>query len=114
LAAQAAYQQGQEWLQQVLLYLEGNRDYLYKSIHEQVVGIDMGLPEATYLGWLDCRKANIPGNPSRFFLEKGRIAFNDGVDFGKGGEGFIRMNFGCPRINLINGLKRMEAAMQTL
>jgi len=114
VAAQAAYQHGQEWLQQVLIYLEGNRDYLYNYIHEQAVGIDMGLPEATYLGWLDCREANIPGNPFKFFLEKGRVAFNDGVDFGKGGEGFIRLNFGCPRSLLTEGLERMTAAMQFL
>jgi cystathionine beta-lyase len=114
LAAQAAYQEGQEWLQQALFYLEGNRDYLYQYIREQMQGIEMSVPAATYLGWLDCREVKIPGNPYKFFLEKGRVAFNDGEDFGKGGEGFIRLNFGCPRSVLMDGLERMKKALQFL
>jgi cystathionine beta-lyase len=112
VAAQAAYQLGEEWLKQVLIYLEGNRDFLYHYTHEQMAGVDMALPEATYLGWLDCREANIIENPYKFFLEKGRVALNDGTDFGKGGEGFIRLNFGCPRSILVNGLQRMKTAIE--
>jgi len=112
IAANAAYQQGQDWLDQLLLYLEGNRDYLYNYIREQSIGLEMGLPEATYLAWLDCRKLDIKENPYKFFLKNGHVAFNDGGSFGKGGEGFVRLNFGCPRSILIDGLERINVALR--
>ena len=71
----------------------------------------MAVPEGTYLAWLDCRNAGIEGNPQKFFLEKGKVAFNDGETFGKGGKGFIRLNFGCPRSLLTEGLQRMQTAL---
>jgi cystathionine beta-lyase len=74
----------------------------------------MAAPEGTYLAWLDCRGAGIPGNPHRFFLERARVAVNDGAVFGLGGEGFVRLNFGCPRSTLVEALERMKAALATL
>jgi cystathionine beta-lyase len=68
-------------------------------------------PEGTYLGWLDCRAAGIPGNPQQFFLEQARVALNDGESFGPGGEGFVRLNFGCPRSILVEAITRMRAAL---
>jgi cystathionine beta-lyase len=111
VAAQAAYQHGGPWLEQLLPYLEANRDFLYKSVQDQFPGISMGRPEGTYLAWLDCRQAGIEGNPYKYFLEKGRVAFNNGNTFGTGGEGFIRLNFGCPRSLLEESLKRMQQAL---
>jgi cystathionine beta-lyase len=67
--------------------------------------------EATYLAWLDCREAGIPGNPFRYFLKQAKVALNDGIEFGKGGEGFVRLNFGCPRDTLEEALQRMEQAL---
>jgi cystathionine beta-lyase len=61
---------------------------------------------------LDCRQAGIQGNPQKFFLEKGRVAFNDGADFGPGGEGFVRLNFACPRATLEEGLDRVKKALE--
>ena len=60
-------------------------------------GISTTVPEATYLAWLDCSKAGIAGSPYDFFLEKARVAMNDGPTFGPGGENFVRFNYGCPR-----------------
>jgi len=72
-------------------------------------------PEATCLAWLDCREAAIPGaDPFAFFLEKARVALNDGQSFGRGGQGFVRLNFGCPRSILAEGLDRMRAALAAL
>jgi cystathionine beta-lyase len=111
VAALAAYRDGQDWLAQLLVYLEANRDFLYETIQRELPGIHMIKPEGTYLAWLDCREAEIPGNPYEFFLRKARVALNDGKTFGQGGEGFVRLNFGCPRNMLVEGLKRMKAAL---
>jgi cysteine-S-conjugate beta-lyase len=110
-AAEAAYQEGNEWLDQMIHYLEDNRDFLVETVHNNLPGVSMGIPQGTYLAWLDCRKAGIEGNPHKFFLEKARVALNDGCTFGNGGDGFVRLNFGCPRTLLKKGLERMEAAL---
>jgi cystathionine beta-lyase len=111
----AAYRDGQPWLDELLRYLESNRDFLVKYVRTNFPGIEMGIPEGTYLAWLDCRRAGIPSNdPFTFFLESGRVAFNDGATFGRGGEGFVRLNFGCPRSLLIQGLERMGATLARL
>ena len=111
----AAYRDGQPWLDELLRYLESNRDFLVKHVRGNFPGIEMGVPEGTYLAWLDCRRAGIPRNdPFTFFLESGRVAFNDGTTFGPGGEGFVRLNFGCPRSLLVQGLERMSAALARL
>jgi cystathionine beta-lyase len=74
--------------------------------------IRMTKMEATYLAWLDCRDAGILGNPSDFFLRKARVALNDGSEFGKGGEGFVRLNFACPRKTLEEALDHMVEALK--
>ena len=112
VAGLAAYREGQEWLDQLLVYLEANRNYLYEYVEKELPGISMVKPEGTYLAWLDCREAGIDGNPCKFFLDKARVALNDGVTFGKGGEGFVRLNFGCPRSMLTEALQRMKGALQ--
>jgi cystathionine beta-lyase len=113
-AALAAYQDGQEWLDQVLDYLNANREFLYDAVHKKFAGISMAMPEGTYLAWLDCRAAGIPGNPCQFFLEHARVGLNDGNDFGPGGEGFVRLNFGSPRRMLEEALDRMHIALASL
>jgi cystathionine beta-lyase len=113
-AALAAYQEGQEWLDQVLGYLNANREFLYDAVCKKFAGISMAMPEGTYLAWLDCRAAGIPGNPSQFFLEQARVGLNDGIDFGPGGEGFVRLNFGSPRRMLEEALDRMHTALAGL
>ncbi len=114
VAAKAAYQEGQEWLDQLLVYLQGNRDYLYQFVNEQLPGVKMFCPEGTYLAWLDCREAGIPGRACEFFIEKARVALNEGEAFGRGGEGFVRLNFGCPRAMLEEALLRMQRALRQL
>ena len=111
-AGLAAYQHGQEWLDQLLVYLEGNRDYLSEYVAGELPGVEMARPEGTYLAWLDCRGAGLPDSPYKFFLEQARVGLNDGATFGSGGEGFVRLNFGCPRSVLTAALERMKASLQ--
>ncbi len=113
-AMQIAYQEGAPWLNALLEYIESNRDYLYDIVTNDMPGIRMAKPEGTFLAWLDCRDANIAGNPSDFFLESARVAVNDGRWFGSGGEGFVRLNFGCPRSLLEEALQRMKSALTLL
>lgn len=114
VAALAAYRDGQPWLEAVMDYLEANRDFLLEQVRDTLPGITMHKPEGTYLAWLDCREAGIPGSPHEFFLNEAQVAFNEGASFGRGGEGFIRLNFGCPRATLEQALTQMRAALQTL
>ena len=111
IAGEAAYRQGQDWLDQVLVYLEDNRDFLADFIQRELPSIKMTKTEGTYLAWLDCRAAGIDGSPYQFFLDKARVAFNDGAMFGAGGEGFVRVNFACPRSLLAEALARVKTAL---
>lgn len=113
-AALAAYQEGQPWLAALLRYLEANRDFVVAFVREHLPGITVASPEGTYLAWLDCRAAGIPGNAHDFFLKEAHVAVNDGATFGPGGEGFVRLNFGCPRALLEEGLERMRVALEKL
>ena len=110
-AGLAAYRDGQPWLEAVLRYLEVNRDLVLDYVDEELSGISMGKPEGTYLAWLDCRQSAIPGNPYTFFLEEAKVATVDGGVFGEAGEGFVRLNFGCPRPMLMEALERMRRAL---
>ena len=67
--------------------------------------------EGTYLAWLDCRDAGIDGSPYQFFLDKARVALGDGQIFGTGGQGFVRLNFACPRLMLAEALLRLKTAL---
>jgi cystathionine beta-lyase len=111
-AAFAAYRDGQPWLDELLRYLEANRDFVADYVRARLPGVAMAPPEATYLAWLDCRNAGIPGgDPHAFFLEKARVALNDGALFGPGGAGHVRLNFGCPRSMLAKALDQMRDAL---
>ena len=113
-AALAAYRDGQPWLDEVLCYLEANLDFLVGYVEEHLPGITMGRPEGTFLAWLNCTEAGIPGNSHEFFLRRARVAMNDGAAFGQGGEGFVRLNFACPRSMLAEALDRMRESLLTL
>lgn len=112
VAMQTAYEQGDAWLDALLVYLQGNRDYVTDFVEKELPGVRMAKPEGTYLAWLDCREAGIAGNPSEFFVKKARVAMNDGAWFGAGGEGHVRFNFGSPRAVVEEALDRMKAALE--
>lgn len=113
-AARAAYLESEPWLAAALRYMETNRDIVVETVNNQMPGLRVMSPEGTYLAWIDCREADLSVSPHTFFLEEARVAFNDGTSFGPSGEGFIRLNFGCPRALLEEGLDRMRRALADL
>jgi cysteine-S-conjugate beta-lyase len=114
-AALAAYRDGGPWLEALMRYLEGNRDFTVGYVRQHFPGVTVYPPEGTYLAWLDFRAAGIPGDdPFTFFLDKARLALNDGPTFGAAGKGFARLNFGSPRAMLTEGLDRMREALSAL
>lgn len=115
VASVAAYSHGSEWLDELLVYLEGNSQLIQGYCREYMPEIRPVRPEATYLMWLDCRELGMKGKElGRFFAEKAGTGMNEGSTFGPGGEGFMRMNIGCPRSTLKNALERIEKAVKKL
>jgi cystathionine beta-lyase len=106
-----------DWLAEVNAYLTANRDYVVDFVRSELPGIRVTVPQATYLAWLDfgdwMRERGISESPHEFLLKNGKIALNDGATFGTGGEGFVRLNFGCPRALLEEGLSRIKRAVST-
>lgn len=103
----AAYRDCDDWHQQLISYLQGNRDLLYKEIGS-MPGIEMNRVEATYLAWLDIRQLELE-NPMAFFEQAG-LGLSDGSQFG--GPGFMRLNFGCPRSLLHEAIERLDKAVR--
>ena len=112
VAGYTSYKYGSGWLSELLVYLEGNRDYLMAFLKNELPQIRVPKPEGTYLGWLDCKELKLNAKPCEFFLDEARLGLMDGTTFGPGGENFVRLNFGCPRYLLIEGLKRMKTAIE--
>ncbi len=112
-ALEAAYNQGEEWLDQVLAYLEGNLDFLMDYLNLHIPQIKVARPEGTYLVWLDCRGLEMKQKELvDFFINKAHVGLNDGTPFGPGEEGFMRMNIACPRSVLEEGLNRIKQAIE--
>ena len=112
-AALSAYRDGDEWLRSLLVVLEKNRDLMVEFIRTRMPEIKMNVPEATYLAWLDCCALQLPEGAYEFFLKKAKVALNDGKEFGQGGQGFVRFNFGCPQSMVEEALQRMEKALKS-
>ena len=112
---EAAYRHGEAWLEDLLPYLEGNVDLIETFVAERLGGVRFIRPEGTYLGLLDCRQLRIePAKLADFFLHQCRVYFSDGAMFGPELEGFIRINFACPRSVLLEALERIEQAVRNL
>lgn len=110
---EAAYRYGEEWLEALLDYLQGNIDFAIRFFQERVPKIKVVCPEGTYLLWLDCRDLGLDHDRLRdLFLKQAKVAMNEGHTFGPGGEGFMRMNLGCPRSVVQEGLERIERAVK--
>lgn len=109
----AAYSHGENWLSQTLDYIEDNIDFAVEFINENIEGVKTYKPEGTYLMWLDF---NGTGKSSeeleKLLLNKGKIMLNNGEMFGPGGKGFFRLNVGCPRSVLEDGLERIKLAVE--
>ena len=115
VACQAAYEHGADWLAQLKDYLEGNIAYVRDYLSAHIPQIKLVEPEGTYLLWLDCRALGMaPKALDDFMYCRAGLWFDDGPMFGKGGEGFQRMNIACPRATLEKALKRLEDAVNAV
>jgi cystathionine beta-lyase len=111
-ALEAAYTCGEEWLDQLLEYLEGNLDFMLDFLRRRIPRLKAHKPEGTYLVWLDCRALGLPQQDlCGFFARKAKVGLNDGATFGTGGEGFMRVNVACPRATLRQALEQIEQAV---
>lgn len=114
-ALETAYREGDEWLEQVLDYLQGNLDFLIKYFTDKIPEIKVIEPQGTYLIWLDCRDLGMGKTAlSSFMRDKARVGLEDGFIFGEAGNGFVRMNIACPRSVLEEALGRIELAVNDL
>ncbi len=110
-AADAAYRHGDAWLRSVLDYIQSNRDFAVTYIREYMPALKAAKLEGTYLLWIDCREANLPDEPGKWFTDNARVALNEGSTFGEDGTGFARMNLACTRDTLKEALERMRDAL---
>lgn len=112
-ALNAAYRYGEEWLEHLIDYLQGNLAFLEKFFAERIPGVKVVKPEGTFLVWLDCRDLGMtPEALQEFMIKEAQVALNDGRDYGPGGEGFQRINIACPRSLLKKALTRIERGIK--
>lgn len=112
---EAAYNHGEDWLSQVLSYLEANLNYLETFVAQHLPQLKVTRPEGTYLVWIDCRSLRMsPQALKEFMLEKARVYLDEGFIFGPEGDGFERINIACPRSILQEALERIKNAVDTL
>ena len=110
---EAAYTKGEVWLEELLVHLQGNIDYLDLCLKEYMPSIRIHRPEGTYLAWLDCRGLGLPYSALKaFFFEEAKLGLSTGVSFGKEGEGFMRINLATPRSTVENAVSRLHAAYE--
>jgi cysteine-S-conjugate beta-lyase len=115
MAIQIAYEKGEDWMNELKHYIEENIKFVDEYLKANFPRIKVVLPEASFLIWLDCRELKLSQKElNSFFINKARLALNDGAMFGKEGIGFMRMNVGCPRTILEKALKQLVDAAHSL
>ena len=111
-AFEAAYREGEPWLECMLEYLQGTLSQAADYIAQQLPELRLVQPEGTYLLWLDCRRLDMDDDAlKRFFVQRARVGLSPGTAFGAGGEGFMRMNIGSPRKVVMAALQRIRQAL---
>lgn len=111
IALETAYSKGHDWLDQLLEYLWDNYLYLEEFISQKLPRVKIMKPESTYLIWLDFRDYGMNNQElSEFATKKAKVALNDGGRFGQGGDGWLRINIGCPKSTLKEALDRLAEA----
>lgn len=113
IAAQAAYEKGDAWLEELKTYLVGNIEYVDAFLKQHTPRIKACLPQASFLIWLDCRELQLNDDSvQQLFLKEAKLALNPGPSFGPGGEGFMRLNIGCPRSMVEQAMEQLKVAYQ--
>lgn len=111
-ACQAAYEAGEDWLEQLKQYLAGNLAYVRQFLREKLPDIALIEPEGTYLVWLDLRKLGLTEQQQRqLIVQDAKLWLDTGTLFGQGGEGFERINIACPRTTIEQAMQRLEHAV---
>jgi cystathionine beta-lyase len=114
-AMEAAYNHGEEWLEQVLVYIEENLHFMEDFIAAHIPQITVIKPEGTYLVWLDCRGLGLDKTAlKQLMLNQAGVFLDEGYIFGPQGEGFERINIACPRSILAEALHRIKTVVETL
>ncbi|WP_315169439.1 MalY/PatB family protein [Metaclostridioides mangenotii] len=115
VATEAAYNHGEDWLEEFLEYLEGNIDFAIDYINKNIPALKVNKPEATYLLWVDFSGLGKSNEEiAKALVEKGKVALNNGPSFGIGGDQFQRINLACPRAMVVEGLSRIKTAVDSL
>ena len=113
VATEAAYTYGAEWLQQMRNYVWENICFVDNYCKNHLPQIKAYKPQASFLVWLDCRELKLPqAELVELFEKKAGLALNDGAMFGPGGEGYMRLNVGCPRALLSEAMDRLAKALK--
>lgn len=111
VAFETAYRTGATWLNELMLYLKNTRDQVDGYLSEYLPDIQLIKPEGTYLLWLDCRALNMNDKQLKhFFVHEAEVGLSPGALFGKNGSGFMRMNIGTPRHNIMTALENIRKA----
>ena len=111
-AAQAAYENGDEWYTAMKAYVADNLDFACRFTREHLPGVTLRKPEGTYLAWLDFRSFGLrPSELEEIIVQRAKLWLDSGSIFGKAGEGFQRINAACPRSTLLEALERQEHAI---
>jgi cystathionine beta-lyase len=111
-AAEAAWRQGERWLEELLAYVGGNRDFLFRFLAARLPGVKPSPLEGTYLAWLDMRGLGLSDGELKERLRRmGGVWLDEGPKFGAGGEGFQRLNLACPRATLSDAAERIARAI---
>ncbi|WP_283128924.1 MalY/PatB family protein [Allofournierella massiliensis] len=114
-AMEAAFNEGEEWLDQLLEYIDGNFNFIRDYCAAHIPQIKPNLPDATYLVWLDCRELGMSNEElRRFMIEKAGLGLNEGWSFGRSLNGFMRLNAACSRKVLEQAMKQLEEAVKAL
>ena len=114
LAAKVAYNEGRQWLEEANEYIHSNRLYVDSFLKQRLPELRLVYGEATYLLWIDCNEVTHDSADFVDFLRgKTGLILSPGVNFGTGGEGFVRMNVACPRSMLIDALERLEEGVKS-
>lgn len=114
IASSAAYNEGEEWLKDVMQYLEGNRDALEGLLAEHIPAAKFIKPQGTYLTWIDLTDTKVPEDVATFFREEAKVAITDGSACGEVGTRHIRFNLASSRQVMEEAIKRMGEAIKKL
>jgi cystathionine beta-lyase len=112
VATEAAYNHGEDWLNEYLKYIEENMDFAINYINENIPSLKVRKPEGTYLLWVDFSETGLSDEEvAKALVYKGKVALNSGESFGTGGKGYQRINLACPRVMVEDGLSRIKKAI---